>query len=132
MEKKTGSAGSIVAPAAPGDALEADNADPGQVEDVKAAQKEAKTGKYGATPAQGFTPPEAGTAEALESHWLEIELKDEDGNAVPGEAFEATMPDGRVYRGTLDRNGFARVEGVPAGQAVVRFPNLDDEAWEKG
>ena len=131
MEMKAGTGLTLVAPAPPEEAKEADNANPGEVEEVKAAQKESKTGKYGSTPAQGFTPPPANSAEAQEGHWLEVELKDDDGNPVPGEAFEAKMPDGRLYKGTLDRNGFARVEGVPAGQAEVRFPNMDDEAWEK-
>lgn len=131
MEKKTGTAGTPVAPAPPTDALEADSANPGQVEDVKAAQRESKTGKYGATPALPFNPPPPGSAEATEGHWLELELIDDDDEPVPGEAFEATLSDGRVYKGTLDRNGFARIEGLPPGQAEVRFPNLDDEAWTK-
>ncbi len=131
MEKKTGTAGSPVAPAAPTEALEADSANPGQVEAAKAAQKASKTGKYGASPAQPFSPPPGGSAEAAEGHWIEIDLVDEDGKPVPGQAFSAKVGDGRLYRGTLDRNGHSRLEGLPAGQVEVRFPDLDDQAWEK-
>lgn len=131
MEKKTGTAGSVVAPAPPTEALEADDADPGQVESAKANQKASKSGKYGAVPAAPFNPPPGSSAEAQKGHWIEIDLVDDEGNPVPGEAFQATMSDGRVYKGTLDRNGHARLEGVPAGHAEIKFPNLDDEAWEK-
>jgi len=89
------------------------------------------TGKYGAVPVQPFTPPPANSAEANESHWIEIDLVDDDGKPVPGEAFEAKASNGRVYKGTLDRNGHARIEGLPPGQAEVRFPKMDDEAWSK-
>ena len=43
----SGSPGSLVAPQAPTQAQEADKADPGEVEDVKARQRQTKTGKYG-------------------------------------------------------------------------------------
>ena len=33
--------------------------------------------------------------------------------------------------GTLDGDGFARVEGFDPGECMVTFPNLDKEAWEK-
>ncbi len=131
MEKKTGSAGTPVAPAAPTEALEADTADPGEVEEAKAAQKTSKTGKYGTSPAQPFQPPPAGTADPKETHWIEIDLVDDDGKPVSGEAFSVTTSDDRVYKGTLDRNGHARLEGLPAGSTQVRFPKLDDKAWEK-
>jgi hypothetical protein len=31
--------------------------------------------------------------------------------------------------GTLDENGFARVEGIDPGQCKVTFPDLDKDAW---
>ena len=132
MEKKTGTAGTIVEPAAPTDALEADNADPGQVEDIKAAQKESKTGKYGSTPAQPFTPPESPEEwEAKETTWIEVELVGEDDKPITGELVRIVVPDGRVYKSSTDHEGKVRVEGFEAGNCQITFPNLDQEAWEE-
>ena len=66
-----------------------------------------------------------------EKTWIEIELVDEEDNPVPGEKYKITLPDGRVKTGTLDENGFARVEGIDPGTCKVTFPNLDKDAWEK-
>ncbi len=132
MEKKTGSAGTIVAPTAPTDALEADNADPGQVEDVKAAQKESKTGKYGTTPAQAFTPPQTPEEwEGVENTWIEVELVGEDDKPITGELVQIAVPDGRVYRSSTDHLGLVRVQGFQPGSCQITFPNLDQEAWEE-
>ncbi len=132
MEKKTGTAGSIVAPVAPTDALEADNAEPGQVEDVKAAQKESKTGKYGTVPAQPFTPP-ASPEEWVgkKTTWIALELVGEDDKPITGELYEVKVSDGRLYRGSTDHLGKGKVPGIPEGTCKICFPNLDQEAWEE-
>ena len=44
---------------------------------------------------------------------------------------EITLPDGTVAQGTLDNNGFARVDGIDPGSCQITFPNLDTEAWER-
>jgi type VI secretion system secreted protein VgrG len=64
------------------------------------------------------------------THWIEIELVDEDGKPVPGETYAITLPDGSVASGSLDEKGKARVEGIDPGTCKVTFPNLDKEAWE--
>jgi hypothetical protein len=46
-------------------------------------------------------------------------------------AYRITLPDGSVAEGTLDENGFARVEGIVPGTCQITFPSLDKEAWEK-
>lgn len=131
MEKKTGTAGSIVAPVAATDALEADNADPGQVEEVKAAQKQSKTGKYGSTPAQAFTPPPPASAwQAKETSWIELELIGIDDKPITGELYLVTASDGRTYRGSTDHVGKGRVAGIEPGACKITFPNLDQDAWE--
>lgn len=64
-------------------------------------------------------------------HWIEIELLDEAGKPVPGEKYEIIMPDKTVKKGTLDENGWARVDGIKdPGQCKISFPNLDQQAWE--
>lgn len=56
--------------------------------------------------------------------FLEIALRDDDGYPIGHEAFEVDLPDGRVWSGTLDTAGCARVDGIPRGHCVVRFPQL--------
>jgi type VI secretion system secreted protein VgrG len=112
----SGSAGSAVPPIAPNAPNEADTADPGKMVE--------RTAETESTP---FQPEDDGE----EKTWIEIELVDEEGNPVPGERYEVTLPDGQtVARGTLDENGLARIEGIDPGQCKVTFPNLDQEAWE--
>jgi type VI secretion system secreted protein VgrG len=127
---KSGSAGSIVAPADPTAADDADKADPGEVEETKAEQKEKKQGKYGSTPVQPYKPPTEEESKKKTS-WVEIELVDEEGNPVTGEKYEITLPDGRVAKGTTNEKGLARIEGIDPGSCKVTFPDLDKDAWEK-
>jgi type VI secretion system secreted protein VgrG len=129
VKKKTGKACTYVKPAAPSEAVEADEADPGKVAEAKAKQKETGQGKYGSQKAEPFeASPESGEEE--EKSWIEIELFDEEDEPVAGERYEIKLPDGSVSRGSLDGNGFARVAGFDPGQCEVTFPELDREAWE--
>jgi type VI secretion system secreted protein VgrG len=127
---KSGSAGSIVAPAEPNAADDADSADPGEVEEAKAEQKEKQQGKYGSTQVKPYKPPTEEEKEEKTS-WIEIELVDEEDQPVAGEKYEITLPDGRVAKGTTDQNGLARIEGIDPGNCQVSFPKLDKDAWEK-
>jgi len=68
---------------------------------------------------------------SAEKSWIEIELLDEDDNPVPGEKYQIELPDGSVAQGTLDENGFARVERIESGDCKITFPNLDKDAWKK-
>lgn len=146
---KSGSPGTLVPPTAPDAALDADDADPGVVEQTKAAQRETQTGKYGAQQATPFTPeaPADDAADApattsgaaagsdtpppqTETSWIEIKLLDEEGHPVPGESYQITLPDGSVASSTTNDKGLARVEGFAPGQCKVSFPNLDTTVWE--
>jgi uncharacterized protein involved in type VI secretion and phage assembly len=121
----TGVAGSAVAPAAPEKAEDADIADPGKMARIKRGQIETKTGKYGSVPGHPFKPDETKTS------WIEIKLIDEQGNPVPGKRYEITLPDGKtVAKGTLDNEGWARVEGFDPGECKVTFPDLDKDVWD--
>jgi type VI secretion system secreted protein VgrG len=65
------------------------------------------------------------------THWIGIQLVDEDGNPVPGETYQITLPDGTtIADGTLDEKGSAKVTNIDPGNCQVTFPNLDQGAWE--
>jgi len=130
MEPKSGEAGSIVAPAEPEVAEEADVADPGEVAEIKAEQAESESGKYGTTPVEPYKPPETEEEQEIKTSWIEVEMVDEEDEPVPGEKYEIELPDGSVKSGTLDQNGFVRVEGIEPGNCKISFPKLDKEAWE--
>jgi hypothetical protein len=118
-----------VKPTAPEDPLEADIADPGKAMHLK-EQQAARRARFNFVP---FTPRTADQTQEEDEDlsWIEIELVDEDDQPVPGERYEITTPDGRISRGTLDENGFARVDGIRPGECQISFTRLDREAWER-
>lgn len=151
MGKKSGKAGNPVPPATPEKVEDADIADPGKVAEIKAEQRQTKSGKYGSEQVKPFKPPQAGAiaagpkaggatageqaAEQLKEEekqqsWIEIELLDDRNEPIPGEKYRITVPDGRVAEGTLDENGWARVEGFEPSECKVSFPNLDKDTWK--
>ena len=56
--------------------------------------------------------------------FIEIELKDDEGNAKGNEEFILFLPNGKVEYGKLDGNGYKKVEKIPAGKYSLQFPNL--------
>ncbi|WP_426756551.1 carboxypeptidase regulatory-like domain-containing protein [Myxococcus sp. Y35] len=74
-------------------------------------------------------PPQTEEAPVEEQTWLAIELKDEEGKPVPHARYRVTLPDGSTREGTLNKNGYARVDGVNPGQCEVTFPELDGQSW---
>jgi hypothetical protein len=128
---KSGTAGTPVEPAEPHAAAEADVADPGAVEEAKAAQVQSQSGKYGEQKFKGHKPPADAAEEALKSSWIEIELIGEDDSPVVGQAYRLLLADNTVIEGTLDEKGLARIEGIEPGTCRLTFPDLDGEAWEK-
>jgi hypothetical protein len=141
MGKKSGRAGKAVPPAVPDRSEDADIADPGKVAEIKAEQRQTKSGKYGSQEVKPFKPQteeqkakegkEQVKEEDKKTSWIEIELVDEDDEGIPGQKYKITLPDNSVAEGTLDEKGFARVEGFEKGTCKVCFPNLDKEAWDK-
>ena len=75
--------------------------------------------------------PSNQTVSPSKTHWIAIQLVDEDGHAVPNEDYRITTPDGTVAEGTLDEHGRARVTGLDAGSCRVSFPNRDTKDWKK-
>ncbi|PKK84999.1 MAG: hypothetical protein CVT49_00210 [candidate division Zixibacteria bacterium HGW-Zixibacteria-1] len=53
--------------------------------------------------------------------YIELELKDEDGNPIKGAGYKVFLPNGAIKEGTLDNKGYAKVEKVPPGQVKVSF-----------
>jgi type VI secretion system secreted protein VgrG len=127
---KSGTAGTAVTPADPDKAVEADNADPGAVDQTQASPIQKKAGKYGSVKVKPFKPPKTKADNKKKPSWIEIEMVDEKKQPVAGMAYRITLPDETVAEGTLDDKGFARVEGFESGACKVSFPDLDQDAWE--
>lgn len=61
--------------------------------------------------------------------WIELELKDSDGEAVANEQYKVVCPDGTVKQGSTDGSGKARIDNIKPGLCKISFPNLDEGAW---
>ena len=61
--------------------------------------------------------------------WIEIQLVGEDDQPIPNEKYAVELPGGKIITGTLDSEGLARVDDIPAGVCKVSFPDLDKDAW---
>lgn len=57
-----------------------------------------------------------------EASFVEIKLLDDAGNPCTGAAYELTTPAGETLTGTLDDDGYARVDGIAPGECKLRFP----------
>ena len=130
MSPKSGSAGQLVKPTPPHAVKEADTADPGD------PIKFDKEGKPKDAFKRDADSPPAHHSEAEENKdktsWIEIELVYESsGKPVAGMSYVVTLPDGQtVASGSLDDQGFARVDHIDPGACEISFPDLDKEAWE--
>ena len=66
------------------------------------------------------------------THWLTIELVDEDGKPVPNTRYEVTFPNGKKKDGRLNPQGLARFRNLTSsGECQVTFPDLDMDAWKR-
>ncbi len=57
--------------------------------------------------------------------FIEVTLVDVEDKPVPDEKFIAYLPDGQVREGTLDGNGYAKIENIPPGAWSVSFPDRE-------
>ena len=120
-----------VPPIAPAEADIADDADPGSEVMTYKDQREAQTPLQLAALDAPWHDPNT-EENKLKKSWIEIKLVDETNKPVPGERYRITLPDGTTLaEGTLDENGFARVDGIDPGTCKVTFPNLDQTAWRR-
>ncbi len=130
---KSGSAGSPVGPAGPTMATEAIDGETVQVSEVSSEGAERQPGRYRPQEVETYAPPESQEQAQQEgrTHWIEVVLKDTKGKPVSGEPIEIMLPDNTLWSGTLDQNGFVRVDNIPAGTCKVSFPRHDEMSWTK-
>lgn len=129
----SGSAGSLVSPLSPTAAALADDAVAGamgQSQGLSASITPVPLSsvlvakKSPASDAPTHDPNSPDNQE--KKHWIEIKLLDEAGKPVPGEPYQITLPDGTtIADGTLDENGFARVDNIDPGTCKIVFPSRD-------
>jgi len=118
-----------VSPAPPRAAEVADNADPGGTDETYRDQRAALSPADRAAKDAPWHNP-ASEENQQKKHWIEIELRDDRGHAVPGERYRITLPDGTTLaEGTLDEKGRARVDGIDPGTCQVTFPDLHKTTW---
>jgi hypothetical protein len=72
---KSGNAGSAVPPATPSAAFDADDANPGTVEQIQATQAQTKTGKHGSVQVQPYKPPQTRAEKQKKPSWIELERR---------------------------------------------------------
>ncbi len=53
--------------------------------------------------------------------WIELELKDEDGNTIGGAEYTLHLQNGKIIKGNLDDNGYAKVEDIAPGKVRVTY-----------
>jgi hypothetical protein len=64
------------------------------------------------------------------SHWIEIELLDNDGAPQAGVGYEILGAGGAIIgSGALDQDGRARVDGLDWQSCTVTFPEIDGRVW---
>jgi len=130
MTPKSGKAGSAADPLQPQAVVDAASAETGQVSSASARGLEPAPGEYGSTTvasrASGNEDPDQPKV------WISIELQDEEGNPIAGEAYEITPPgETSPRKGTLDARGKARLEGIDPGTCQVSFPNIHAPEWTR-
>ncbi len=129
---KSGKADNAVSPTEPEKALEADSADPGEVEKIKAQQRKNQSGKYGAVKLKPYKAPKTPEEKKKKKNWIEIQLFDKKKKPMAGEPYRVILPDGETAaEGSLDEKGFARVDGIDPGTCKVSFPRRDQSCWKK-
>lgn len=131
MTPKDGTACTVIAPVDAADAVEADNAEAGELSSVAARGPERAAQDYKAANTKPFKAPETEEEKKEKVAWIEVELLDSQGNPVPGEAYRIETPEGTVAEGTLDDKGFVRLDGIKPGTCKVSFPGYDGRSWKR-
>jgi hypothetical protein len=106
-------------------------------ESSAASSAAATTSQATTTPLQDEEAAQAASsaadeAAAEETHFIELELKDEEGNPVADEAWFVELPDGSTRSGRTDAQGYARIDGVDPGTAKISFPDRDRDSTTPG
>jgi type VI secretion system secreted protein VgrG len=126
-----GTPGTAVSPTDPKAAIDADDAQAGQLTQGSASPVPPARAGYGTiSPVPHHPPPPSSDPPPKEKTWIEIKLEDVEGKPVPGAAYKVTMGDQTIAEGTLDDKGHARVDGIDPGSCKVTFPKLDKTVWK--
>lgn len=106
--------------------------DSGQESPAKTAKKRAKPPTWSAmVPASASSAATDAAAKKEDLHFIEFVLKEkETGEPIPNERYRVKLPDGSIREGSTDANGRLRVDGIPAGQCQISYPDLDADTWE--
>jgi len=130
---KSGKAGTLVKPAKPDEAKDADDDKTGKVTDTKADPQSTSKGQVDSVKVPPYKPPENQSEEEKQEKpdWIEVKLTDDDGKPIAGEPFYADLADGTRYNGTTDSNGVAHIDGLKPGSCQIHFPDLEDDQWKK-
>ncbi len=83
----------------------------------------------GDVPAGG--PIEAVKGRRFRTSWIEVEVVDEEGRPVVGEAVDIIGPEGEPLHGITGADGVAHILVPKPGDCGITFPNLDGFAWEQ-
>jgi hypothetical protein len=106
---------------------------PLQVQKYEEKKMSTKPKKQRSLPTPAETTAKAQSGQDQESQkkrtWIEITLKDDQGNPMPGERYRIKLPDGTIQEGRLDADGRARVDDIEPGTAQVCFPEIDANEW---
>lgn len=97
------------------------------VEDTDDAQS-AKEQKLGYSKPEYYFIVKVGNAQARSGlldfrDYVEISLKDGEGNGVGDANYRVFFGNGQVKEGTLDSDGYKKVENIPPGEWSVEFPD---------
>lgn len=66
----------------------------------------------------------------LRTHWIELELLDEEDRPQAQEPYWIRLANGMIQEGLLNDQGIVRIDRIPAGMSLVKFPTIDREEWE--
>ena len=102
-----------------------------EIDDDLLDDQEQKEGKRYSHPTFYFTAAAAGVTSRsgilTYKDFIELELKDEEGNAAANVKYKVYLRNGVIREGALDSNGYAKVKNVPPGKVDVAFDVRDSD-----
>ncbi len=102
----------------------------GQIRILKSVHVPRSRGKDSSVEEPGQQAAAEPSQQQEKTSWIEIYLRDDNGEPVPGERYRIKLPDASVQEGNLDEFGHAEYYGINPGSCQVGFPELEDEDWE--
>lgn len=69
-------------------------------------------------------------AKKEKDHFIIVELVGENGEPIPNEMCEITLPDGEIVERETNSQGKVEEYNIIEGDCVIKFPELDQDAWE--